>query len=251
MVQYKTTHQNRTMAYFALLSIFSAILAWPSSTLSQGSIQQDRRSTQAKSPAECSNPTQWFTQSVDHNGRNNGTFQQKYYVSVEHYRPGGPILLFQGDEATSLYCLEKTIFHDFARNLNGIGVALEHRYFGESVPFGADLANYTSQQWSYLTLDNVMDDAVQFVQSLKSNVTGASNATVFAASGSYGGFLMTMFRQNRPETFAGVIASSPPIRAFFGDNETTVPDQFNWWNYVRKTIGTQCSTIGDIDLVLG
>jgi alpha-beta hydrolase superfamily lysophospholipase len=226
------------MTYSALVSIFAAILAWPTQTLCKGNVQQNRYSSETNNSTTCSNPTHWFTQHVDHSGSTNGTFQQKYYISTEHYKHGGPILFFQGAEATSLdlQCLDRSIFHDFAKELNGIAVALEHRYFGESVPFGADLSNYTPQQWKYLTLDNVMDDAVYFVQSLKKNVTGAHNATTFAAGGSYGGFLMTMFRQNRPEIFTGVLASSPPIRAFFGGNETNVPDQFNWWTYVHHPL---------------
>ncbi len=41
---------------------------------------------------------QWMTQSVDHFNHSNATFQQRYSISTEHFRPGGPALFFQGEE---------------------------------------------------------------------------------------------------------------------------------------------------------
>jgi hypothetical protein len=38
-------------------------------------------------------------------------------------------------------------------------VSLEHRYFGESLPFGQEFS-FTRENISYLTLQNVMADAV-------------------------------------------------------------------------------------------
>ncbi|KXT02964.1 hypothetical protein AC578_10610 [Pseudocercospora eumusae] len=187
----------------------------------------------------------WFTQRLDHFGDNQRTFQQKFYMSTEHYRPGGPILLFQGEESTSLDCLGCTIMHDFAQKLNGIVVNLEHRYFGQSVPFGSNLTAYSSNQWKYLTLDNVLRDAVVFVQSVARNETANNSAPIFAASGSYGGFVVTLMRQNYPDTFRGVIASAPALRAFFGENDTYVPDQYSWWNYVTRTYRARSSSASD------
>ena len=46
----------------------------------------------------------WITQKVDHFGRNNGTFQQRYSISTSHFKPGGPIHFFQGEETNSLDC---------------------------------------------------------------------------------------------------------------------------------------------------
>ena len=46
----------------------------------------------------------YLTQSVDHFGKHNGTFQQRYSVMREFFKPGGPILLFQGEETDLLDC---------------------------------------------------------------------------------------------------------------------------------------------------
>ena len=63
------------------------------------------------------------------------------------------------------------ILADWAKELGGLTATLEHRYFGQSLPFGN--ASYTQDNFKYLTLENVMQDAVNFFGFIKSNVTGA------------------------------------------------------------------------------
>ena len=48
---------------------------------------------------------QYFTQKVDHFDQHNGTFEQKYNLVKDYFKPGGPILLFQGEESTYLDCV--------------------------------------------------------------------------------------------------------------------------------------------------
>lgn len=141
--------------------------------------------------------------------------------------------------------------YKFAQELGGLAVNLEHRYFGESLPAGPDWASYKPEDYKHLTLDNVMMDAKTFVESIKKNLTGAQDAPVFVASGksastdqlfpvltsvtgSYGGFLVTMIRQNHPETFDGVLASSAPLRLSNGPIATSLSNEFGWWNYVNR-----------------
>lgn len=142
---------------------------------------------------------QWITQQVDHFSQA-GTFQQRYSVFNEFYTPGGPILLYEGEEgpldcAVSIttranglgFCLilvkNSTIFFTFAQELGGMAVSLEHRYFGESMPFGNSTVSWTPMNMKYLTLDNVMADAVNFVNMLKTNYSGASESKTLVTSG--------------------------------------------------------------------
>ncbi len=120
--------------------------------------------------------------------------------------------------------------YHFAQELNGLAVSLEHRYFGESLPFGANVS-WTNEKLKYLTLDNVMADAVTFINFLKETIPGTEKSKVITASGSYGGFLATAFRQNHPDTFLASIASAGPVRGFGNDSD---PDSYNWWNYVSN-----------------
>lgn len=60
-------------------------------------------------------------------------------------------------------------------------VNLEHRYFGHSKPFGN--ASATNENLKFLTLDNVMADAVEFVSQMQKNFTWAAKSKAVAASG--------------------------------------------------------------------
>lgn len=92
--------------------------------------------------------------------------------------------------------------------------------------------SYTPDAMRYLTLDNVMDDAVKMIKEIQANVSGAANSRAIVASGSYGAYLATAFRLNRPETIYGAIAAAPPVDVFI-TADGVVPGRFNWWNWVR------------------
>ncbi len=62
-------------------------------------------------------------------------------------------------------------------------VTLEHRYFGLSLPFGNE--SYTTENLQYFTLENVMADAVTFMDIVKKNVTGAEASKVIVVGGAY------------------------------------------------------------------
>ncbi|KAJ4481926.1 serine carboxypeptidase S28-domain-containing protein [Lentinula aciculospora] len=147
----------------------------------------------------------FFTQKLDHSSNTSDVFQQQYQLDTTFFEPGGPILFFLGEEATEMIRIETTILYSWAQELGDIATAIEHRYFGKSLPFGND--SWTRDNIQYLTLDNVMADGVEFVNSIKANVTGAEHSP---PKGSYGGFLTAMFRLNHPETFFGGVASAGP-----------------------------------------
>ncbi|KAK7906123.1 hypothetical protein LTR67_000849 [Exophiala xenobiotica] len=169
---------------------------------------------------------QVFTQSIDHFGQHNGTFRQKYNMVTDFFKPGGPIFFYQGEEQTYLDCVDTSIAYTWAKETNGIAVTLEHRYFGESAPFGASDPTKQVEEYAYLTLDNVMADGVAFMDHIKQNITGAQDSKVIVLSGSYGGFLSTMYRQNHPEAIYGAIASAPPVEAISNNSHSQ-----NYWNW--------------------
>lgn len=76
-----------------------------------------------------------------------------------------------------------TILYSWAKELKAIVFSLEHRYFGESAPFGAKDPVTQPKEFEFLTLDNVMADGVRFLDSLKQNITGAENSKCIVASG--------------------------------------------------------------------
>jgi dipeptidyl-peptidase-2/lysosomal Pro-X carboxypeptidase len=140
---------------------------------------------------------------------------------------------------------------EFARWAPEFGAALisiEHRYFGKSQPFGNN--SYTNDNMHFLTLDNVLSDAVAIVDWWRTNSTNAegknspvivfggnNNAFVFflhaeTTPGSYGGSLSTFFRINHPDTFFGAVASAGPVRALLPVMHD--PDRFNRYGLVCR-----------------
>ncbi|KEF51735.1 uncharacterized protein A1O9_12072 [Exophiala aquamarina CBS 119918] len=180
----------------------------------------------------CNNST-WITQWIDHSNHSLGTFQQQVQVVTDFYKPGGPILLFQGEESIAMICV-----------LGGIAAAIEHRYFGNSTPFGPD-QSYTQKGFRYLTLDNIMDDTALFIEQMQKNISGASKSPAIVASGSYGGFLVTALRLNRPNSIYGAIAAAPPILGFLtGDGN--VAERFNWWNWISNAVSDKSAEAASV-----
>lgn len=53
----------------------------------------------------CTHPTAFYGQSLDHSATKSGTFNQQYQLILDYYKPGGPILFLQGAETANLSCL--------------------------------------------------------------------------------------------------------------------------------------------------
>jgi hypothetical protein len=128
-----------------------------------------------------------------------------------------------------------TVAFSWAKRFKGAAVILEHRYFGPSKPFGASNPAEQSEEFQYLTLDNVMDDAVAFVDSLRTNLTGGARSKVIITGCSYPGWLVTVFRQNRPNTFWGAIASGTPVEGWATSKyKGRNADYNNWLNNIYQ-----------------
>ncbi|KUJ10184.1 uncharacterized protein LY89DRAFT_787808 [Mollisia scopiformis] len=157
-------------------------------------------------------PTYNFTQQVDHSGNNSATFNQSYQLVTDFFRAGGPILFLQGaEQGISSSPIENDIIMDWAEELGAALAVLEHRFFGTSIPesFDGSLASFAP-----LSLDNVMEDAVSFIEFIQKSVPGAANSKAIVTGGSYGGNLALVFRVKHPETFYGSFASAPLTESF-------------------------------------
>ncbi|KAI1101949.1 hypothetical protein F4804DRAFT_354101 [Jackrogersella minutella] len=162
--------------------------------------------------------TQNFNQKVNHSiGGGPATFKQRYQLNTRHFEPGGPILFIQSAEA-GMPVINASDFMDYAPKLGALVVMLEHRFFGDSYsgsyPPGYNPMNISNGSLSSLTLDNVLQDGVDFVNWIKRTVLGAKNSRVIYGSSSYGGFLAVSARIRYPDTFYGAIASSPALTSF-------------------------------------
>ncbi|KAG8431555.1 hypothetical protein GDO86_018247 [Hymenochirus boettgeri] len=160
--------------------------------------------------------TFYYTQQVDHFGFfEDLTFKQRYLVSDTHWKnPGGPILFYTGNEGDiTLFCNNTGFMWDIAEELGAMLVFAEHRYYGESMPFG-DLSFSDPKHLNYLTSEQALADFAVLLRYIKTTISGAQDSPVIALGGSYGGMLAAWFRMKYPDVVVGAIASSAPIWQF-------------------------------------
>ncbi|KAK3010890.1 hypothetical protein RJ639_011615 [Escallonia herrerae] len=101
---------------------------------------------------------------------------------------------------------------DIAPKFQALLVFIEHRFYGESMPFGND-SYKSAETLGYLNSQQALADFAVLIRSLKQNLSSeASPVVVFG--GSYGGMLAAWFRLKYPHIAIGALASSAPILQF-------------------------------------
>ncbi|XP_069825819.1 lysosomal Pro-X carboxypeptidase-like [Dendropsophus ebraccatus] len=164
--------------------------------------------------------TFYFDQKIDHFGFfEDSTYRQRYLVSDTHWRkPGGPILFYTGNEADiTVFCSNTGFMWDIAEELGAMLVFAEHRYYGESMPFG-NLSYSDPKYLNYLTSEQALADFAILIRFLKGS-SESKDSPVIAIGGSYGGLLAAWLRMKYPHVVVGALAASAPIWQF----EDSVP----------------------------
>ena len=87
----------------------------------------------------------------------------------------------------------------------------EHRYYGESMPFGNE--SLTPENAVYLSTEQALADYAYLLTELKNNILGtqAVECPIISFGGSYGATLTTYFRVKYPQIVIGGLAASAPI----------------------------------------
>uniref|UniRef100_A0A6Q2WZW4 Lysosomal Pro-X carboxypeptidase n=1 Tax=Esox lucius TaxID=8010 RepID=A0A6Q2WZW4_ESOLU len=153
---------------------------------------------------------------IDHFGfLEDGTFKQRYLVNDEHWhQKGGPILFYTGNEGDiTWFCNNTGFMWDIAEELKAMLVFAEHRYYGESLPFGKDSYSDT-KHLNYLSSEQALADFAVLIKELKRTVPGSQLSPVIAIGGSYGGMLSAWMRMKYPNVVVGALAASAPIWQF-------------------------------------
>ncbi|KAK3100015.1 hypothetical protein FSP39_013477 [Pinctada imbricata] len=178
---------------------------------------------------------------VDHFGFvNTDSFQQRYLVADQFWnKDGGPIFFYTGNEGDiAWFCNNTGFMWDIAPQFKALLVFAEHRYYGESLPYGK--ASYKSpSKLNYLTSEQALADFAVLIRHIKESMPGAASSPVIAFGGSYGGMLASWFRMKYPNSVVGAVAASAPIWQFSGlvscnAFTQTVTNTF-------KTASSQCS----------
>ncbi|GLJ15944.1 hypothetical protein SUGI_0263540 [Cryptomeria japonica] len=163
----------------------------------------------------------YFTQTLDHfsfTPQSYVTFQQKYLINSKHWggaSSNSPIFVYTGNEGYIEWFTQNTGFmFDIAPQFKALLVFIEHRYYGESMPYGSkDVAYSNATTMGYLSSSQALADFAILVTDLKKNLT-AEDSPVVVFGGSYGGMLAAWFRLKYPHIAIGALASSAPILAF-------------------------------------
>ena len=86
-------------------------------------------------------PQYTFAQPLDHFVDTGHSFDQRYWISTRHYNPNSttpvPVIVLDGGESDAterLPYLDTGIVDILTEATGGIGIVLEHRYYGNSVP---------------------------------------------------------------------------------------------------------------------
>ena len=169
------------------------------------------------------------------------TFQQRYWVNPQFYKPGGPVIIFDaGEEAGTeyLHYISTGLAAKLADATGGLCLVLEHRYYGESIP----VANFSTDALRWLTNDQAVADSVNFMKNvdfssilgIKADLTAPGTPWVYCG-GSYGGARAAHMRVLHPDLVYGAIASSPVTHASVAF--------WQFYDVVRKAAPKSCWSV--------
>lgn len=169
-----------------------------------------------------------FTQWIDHNDQTRGTFAQRYYID-ETYGPkaNDPVFFYIcGESACTKRALNGAI-RNYAKKHHAKMIALEHRYYGESLP----LPSFSTADFQFLSTEAALDDLAYFQRQIVKEKNWKGKWIAFG--GSYPGSLSAYYRLKFPYLVTGSLASSAPVMA--------KEDFYEYDAHVTKVAGPKCA----------
>lgn len=150
------------------------------------------------------------------------TFSNRFWVADDVYQPGGPIFLFDMGEANAsahaLAALQNDLspLRQMTRQFNGMGIVLEHRYYGGSLPGHPLTVNTDQAELQYLTVEQALEDVAYFARNFTrknhTNLTPDKTPWVFVGA-SYSGARAAWMRNFYPDIIFASYAASAPVQA--------------------------------------
>ena len=145
-----------------------------------------------------------------------GYFHQRLLISMDHWGGNGsPIFFgFGGENHVYAYARELGFLWENARHFHAMVVIAEHRYYGQSHPFGN--RSFCLNNLGLFNSEQALADFAVNIQKIKKQYH-ASRSPVIIFGGSYAGDLATWFRMKYPHLVAGSLAASAPLLSLRGN----------------------------------
>ncbi|KAI0977595.1 peptidase S28 [Xylaria arbuscula] len=211
---------SQVLGFLALVSATQG-LQWSSLPISELKKQirgVNQLSVQDVDPAtlypeyNLSTPIDHFHNDSLYEPHSNGKFNLRYWFDAQYYKPGGPVIVLAGGETDGsdrLPFLQKGIVYQLAKATNGVGVILEHRYYGSSIP----TQDLSTESLRFLTTDQALADTAYFANNVKfaglEHIDFSPKKTPWVAyGGSYAGAFVALLRKLYPDAYWGAISSS-------------------------------------------
>ncbi|XP_023541432.1 lysosomal Pro-X carboxypeptidase-like [Cucurbita pepo subsp. pepo] len=181
----------------------------------------DRDSEALSLPLSDDFKTFYYNQTLDHfNYRSESytTFAHRYIINFKYWggaNSSAPILAYLGAEGPLDKDLNVVGFlTDNAAQFGALLVYIEHRYYGQSIPFGSrEVALKNASTLGYFNSAQAIADYADVLIHVKKTLH-AKYSPVIVLGGSYGGMLAAWFRLKYPHMALGALASSAPILYF-------------------------------------
>lgn len=178
-------------------------------------------------------PIDHYHNSSRYEPHSDGKFNLRYWYDDTYYKAGGPVIMLCGGETGGddrLPYLQKGIVYELAKATGGLGVILEHRYYGTSFP----TSDLSTENLRFLTTEQALADTAYFAEHVKVPGIDVSpeNTPWIAYGGSYAGGFVAFLRKLYPEVFYGAIGSSAVVEAIY--------DYWQYYNPIAEYGPKEC-----------
>nr|BAN40723.1 hypothetical protein, conserved [Entamoeba invadens] len=184
----------------------------------------------SKEELEADNTGLYMDQPLDHfDLTNTKKISIQYFLNDTYFTPEGPLFVDLGGEgAASAGAIGgKFVIDKYAQKYKGMMLAIEHRFYGRSLPVGG----LSQENLGYLSGIQALEDYIHIISEIKkqNQITGP----VIVFGGSYSGNLAVWIRQKYPNVVYAAVASSAPLLA---TNQFT-----QFMDVIEKDMGPQCA----------
>lgn len=176
-------------------------------------------------------PAEGILLPLNHSDPKSKKFCNRFWVKDRFYKNGGPVFLYHvgesnGDDSLSFVSSGKdttdenlSFFEMLLKNFNGMGIVMEHRYYGKSIPEGVNIQNRSDVDFQWHTTDLALKDVDVFAWSFSRKTypkLTPKDTPWISVGGSYPGIMAALMRQLYPQTIFAAYASSAPVQASIG-----------------------------------